>query len=280
MSKQRTLTVLFRSVSFYMLLVAFGTISLAILPLIFPVLALAGQPLETESARLPAARQMVVEGTFEFQTSSEGREMAMPMAVEYGLSPRLSLMVEPVLYTAIRPKHDHRATGPGDLEATLEYLVLEEKRTSPAVALAAEVKFPVTRNKLIGTGKTDYTGYLILSKNLGRFDTHANLGYSIIGKPAGVSLNNIFVFGLAEEYHPNIRLDIVGEITGNTTSSEAADNPFAGGENTNSPELAGGELVAMIGGRYHLNSGITLCLGVSYDNSHAILLRPGLTLGF
>lgn len=255
-------------------------ISLSLAVLVFPSWALACQPLETESARLPAARQMVVEGTFEFQTSSEGRELALPMALEYGLSPRLSLMVEPVFYTAIRPKHDHRATGPGDLEATLEYLALEEKKTSPAVALAAEVKFPVARDKLIGTGKTDYTGYVILSKNLGRFDTHANLGYSIIGKPTGVSLKNIFVFGLAEELHANMRIDIVGEIIGNTTSLETVETPFAGGENANSPELTGGELVGMIGGRYHLSTGVTLCLGVSYDNNNAILIRPGLTIGF
>ena len=170
--------------------------------------------METESTRLPAARQTVVEGTLEFQTSSEGKELAVPMAFEYGLSPRLALMVEPVLYTNIRPKHDHRATGLGDLEATLEYLLLDEKKVSPAVAFAAEVKFPVARNKLIGTGKTDYTGHIILSKSLGYFETHANIGYSIIGKPSGVSLNNIFVFGLAEEYHPNIRVEIVGEITG------------------------------------------------------------------
>jgi hypothetical protein len=255
-------------------------ISLVWAGLFLPTLVIAGQPLETESARLPLARQMVVEGTFEIQTSLEGRELALPMAFEYGLSPRLSLMAEPVFYTAIRPKHDHRATGPGDLEATLECLVLEEKKVSPAVALAAEVKFPVARDKLIGTGKTDYTGYVILSKSLGRFDTHANLGYSIIGKPAGVLLKNIFVFGLAEELHTNMRIDIVGEIIGNTSSLETAENPFAGGENANSPELAGGELVGMIGGRYLLSKGIALSFGVSYDNSNAILLRPGVTFSF
>jgi hypothetical protein len=36
-------------------------VNFALVALTFPALALAGQPLETESARLPAARQMVVE---------------------------------------------------------------------------------------------------------------------------------------------------------------------------------------------------------------------------
>jgi hypothetical protein len=39
-------------------------------------------------------------------------------------------------------------------------------------------------------------------------------------------------------------------------------------------------LLAMIGSRYLLSRGITLSFGVSYDNSNAILLRPGVTFSF
>lgn len=81
--------------------------------------AYAGQPLETESARLAKAGHGEVEVTYEYQTSSEGKEIAAPMAFEYGISDRLEVMVEPVFYTAIRPKAGKNATGIGDTETTL-----------------------------------------------------------------------------------------------------------------------------------------------------------------
>ena len=48
------------------------------------------------------------------------------MAVEYGITNRLELLLEPVPYTAIRPKAGAHATGGGDLEATATYLVRRE----------------------------------------------------------------------------------------------------------------------------------------------------------
>lgn len=71
-----------------------------------------------------------VSGNFEYQISSEGHEAALPFAVEYGVTDRLEFLVEPVAYTAIRPKVGAQASGVG------------------------EVKFPTARNTLIGTGKT------------------------------------------------------------------------------------------------------------------------------
>lgn len=87
----------------------------------------AQQPLETETARPPKKGTVEVQTTFEFQTSKEGTERAVPLAFEYGITDRLSLLVEPVFYTAIRPKQGQQATGPGDLEVTLS-LILWLKR--------------------------------------------------------------------------------------------------------------------------------------------------------
>ncbi len=234
----------------------------------------AGQPLETETSRLLKARQFEVENTFERQLSSEGTETSVPMAVEYGITDNLELLAEPVFYTAIRPKVGSQATGLGDVEVTLSYLFLHERSMFPALTTAAEVKIPTANDILISTKKTDYTGYLIASKRFGKFDTHANIGYTIIGKPAGVQLSNIFSFALAEEYHLNERFDIVGEILGNTSSSPE------GSENAVAPEAAGGELVGMLGVRYRIQPHLLLALGVSYDNNNAVLIRPGLTFGF
>jgi hypothetical protein len=160
-----------------------------------------------------------VQTTFEYQTSGQGTERAVPLGFEYGLTDRLSLLVEPVFYTAIRPKQGTRATGVGDLEVTLSYLLAHERRRLPAIAIAAEVKAPTARNILIGTRKTDFAAYLVASKRAGKFDTHANLGYTFVGKLAGTRLKNIFNFAVAEEYFVKPKLALVGEVIANTASS-------------------------------------------------------------
>lgn len=215
------------------------------------------------------------ESTFEYQTSSEGTETAVPFGFEYGLTSRLEIMVEPVFYTAIRPDQGAQATGAGDLEVTLTYLLHHEGQTSPAFAVAGEIKFPTAQNPLIGTGKTDYTGYLIASKRFGKTDIHANLGYSVLGAPKGIQLNNIFNYALAAEYHVQAKMDLVAEILGNTSSF-----PESGAESPVAPEIAGGEFTAMIGTRYYIRHGLVLCMGVSYDNNQAFLIRPGVTIRF
>ncbi|MBI3811973.1 MAG: hypothetical protein HY283_07195 [Nitrospirae bacterium] len=82
----------------------------------------AAQPLETETARLLEAGSLEIEGTFEYQTSSEGTETAVPMVFGYGLTDNLELLVEPAFYTAICPKVGRQAIGRGDLEVTLTQL--------------------------------------------------------------------------------------------------------------------------------------------------------------
>ena len=76
------------------------------------------QALETETARFLEGGTYELGTGFEFQTSSQGIEHAVPLALEYGVTDRFSVLVEPVAYTAIRPKSGKAATGIGDLEIT------------------------------------------------------------------------------------------------------------------------------------------------------------------
>ena len=62
------------------------------------------QALETEDARTLPAGRLIVGYNFEYQTSSAGREIAIPFSAEIGLSSRLEYLIEPVPYTSIRPK--------------------------------------------------------------------------------------------------------------------------------------------------------------------------------
>ena len=240
----------------------------------------AQQPLETETARPPKEGSVELQMAFEYQTSKEGTERAVPFAFEYGITDRLSLMVEPVSYTAIRPKVGTRATGRGDLEITLAYLFAREKGWRPALAVAGEIKAPTARNLLIGTRKTDFTTYLIASKRTGKFDTHANLGYTFVGKPAGTQLKNFFNFALAEEYFVRPKFALVGEVLANTGASPEATTGTVLPTLGVTPEISSGELVGMLGFRYRFRRNAFFTFGVSYDNNHAVLIRPGVTFNF
>jgi len=239
----------------------------------------AAQTLETETARLLRAGWWKIGNAFEFQTSSDGTELAVPFAVEYGLTDNLELLVEPVPYTAIRPRVGRHARGVGDVEATLTYRFRQESRSVPALALAAEVKLPTARDTLIGTRRTDYAGYVIASKRFGHVDAHFNVGYTIVGQPAGVMLDNVFNFALAGVYRPNTGLELFGEVLGSTASGAGEVQPGSGGAGAVVPEAAGNVLVGTLGAGKALGAAL-LYLAVSYDNSHAVLFRPGLTVRF
>lgn len=239
----------------------------------------AQQPLETETARPLKKGVVEFQTTFEYQTAKEGTEQAAPLAFEYGITDKLSLLVEPVFYTSIRPSFGRRANGLGDLEATLSYLFAKEGRRLPALAIAGEVKAPTARNVLIGTRKTDFAAYLFASKRFGNFDTHTNIGYTFVGKPAGVQVSNTANFAFATEYFANKKLTLVGEVLVNGLGKAEA-TTLPGVPLITSPEAAAGELVGTLGIRYNIKPSLALSLGVSRDNTGATLFRPGVTFRF
>jgi outer membrane putative beta-barrel porin/alpha-amylase len=242
------------------------------------VSASASEPLETETARVMAPGAVKIEAVSEFQTSKEGTEQAFPFVFEFGLSHHTEIAIEPVVGTSIRPKIGPRASGAGDIEVTLTHLFAAESGGFPALAGAFEVKFPTARNRLIGTGKTDFAGYLIASRRFDRNDLHGNLGYTVVGKPAGTHLSNIINYAIADEFHMSPRFDIVGELVGNTSSTGDKAEISPG---VNVPAEATTAETSILGGvRYYLRPGLFVALGVVYDNNHASMIRTGITYKF
>lgn len=239
----------------------------------------AQQPLETETARPLKKGTAEIQTTFEYQISKEGKEIAVPFAFEYGITDRLSILVEPVFYTSIRPKIGPRATSLGDLEITLAYLLAKETKHRPAFSIAGEFKLPTTKNPLIGTGKTDFAAYIYASKRFGKFDTHANVGYTFVGKPRNFTASNTLNLALATEYSATSRLTLLGEVLVNGIGRKEA-IVVPGVPVVIAPEAAGGELVGTLGFRYKIKPTLSFSLGVSRDNSGATLFRPGLTYKF
>ncbi len=240
--------------------------------------AVSAQTLETETARPLRRGQLEVGAGYELQHSREGDEAAIPLAFEFGLTNRIGLLVEPVPYTAIRPEVGTSATGAGDLEITLSYLAKKESASWPALAVAVEEKIPTARNILIGTGKADHAAYIISSKRLGRFDVHANVGYTIVGQPEGQSLSNRIMGALATEFTLRPSTLLYGEVLASTAAG--------GGEGTAplpgvpaAPEVSGDEILTTVGVARNVR-GARYSFGITRDNVGAWQIRPGITLWF
>lgn len=256
-----------------------GTLVAILTAVIAPVRTLSAQILETETARPLRAGQLEVGAGYEFQHSREGNEIAIPVAFELGITSRLNLLVEPVPYTAIRPEVGPSATGPGDLEITASYLLRRESRLAPAIAIAAEEKVPTARNNLIGTGKPDHAAYLIASKRIGRFDNHANVGYTIVGSPRGQSLSNRVMGALATEFTVTPATAVYGEVLASTSAGGGEGAPVAPGTPV-APEASGDEIFGTIGIAHSFAQGSRFSLGLTRDNVGAMQIRPGITLWF
>ncbi len=243
-----------------------------------PVIVRAGQPLETETARTLERGQFDLDAGIERQMSSGGSELAVPFALEYGLTRRTEILVEPVFFDLVQDKGLPGQKGLGDIEGTVTHLMWSETADHPALAIAGEVKIPTARNRRIGSGKTDFTGYLVASKRWGRLDVHANAGYTIVGHPAGVAVNNTLSLALAGEYRLGERFDLVAETFGSTAAlAEQADGAMTTGESALTPEIGGAEFVGAAGMRYHATGGLTYSIGLSLDNQGAVLIHPGIS---
>jgi hypothetical protein len=64
---------------------------------------------------------------------------------------------------------------------------------------------------------------------------------------------------------------VYGEILGNAAAT-------GGPENATIPELAGNELSGTLGIGRQFGRNLFLSIGATYDNTHAVMLRPGFTL--
>lgn len=246
--------------------------------------------LETETARVLPAGQATAGSAFEFQTSPNGTEYAVPLAFEFGVVKDFELMIEPVAFTAILPRGGGSSYGFGDVETTATYRFLQETPLLPALALAGEVKLPTASSTQIGSGEFDYRLIAIASKRIADVDLSFNFGYTFTGSPPGARTRNPIDVALSAEWFLAPKCDLFVEVsyvassvhtTGDVTSAESPDGvPTVSNESLTTPELAGKEIVGSAGARFHLTEQFDLFGGVSYDNAHATLLRTGINFRF
>ncbi len=162
----------------------------------------------------------------------------LPLTLKYYATPRLTLALTlPFLYQkngttatvegvpvgvfpGIGLQRRGAAFGLGDMTASGNYIFVEEKANFPALSVYGTVKFPTAdRDRGLGTGEFDGGGGLSLRKNFGRNTVYSYAGYTVLGDPPGVDLNNFFSFGagfarwVTPSFRPYIEANFATRVT-------------------------------------------------------------------
>lgn len=181
------------------------------------VTAFAGRPLNVDDAEPIAVGDLQVEAGAAYRGEHENNHFDFPLALTYGLVPRVEIgaglggVVEDRLET---DGEKHSRSGLGDLIIAAKGKFLEEKSFLPAQTLAPAVKFPTaSRDRGLGSGKTDYDATWIASKSIAEcWNMHLNAGYTWVGMPAGEAAGDIVHYGWAVDWQFYSALQWVAEV--------------------------------------------------------------------
>ncbi len=85
--------------------------------------------------------------------------------------------------------------GIGDIILRAGIVVAPETENGFSLSASAAVKLPTAdENKGLGTGETDYAGFLGVHKRIGQNRLTLSAGYIKVGDPSGIDLNNVYVY--------------------------------------------------------------------------------------
>src|SRR5262245_21330146 len=162
-------------------------------------------------------------------------------------------------------------SGLGDTVIRGRFQLFKEGTASPAVTPFAKVKIPTAVENLdLGTGKTDYGFGVELDKQLSPILLFGDLGYTIIGKVAGLDLQNrvgasfgvggklsdsVVLSGLVDWRRTIIRgnanpTELDGIITYRLSPTVTVSPNVYFGLNNSSPDFGGGMELSFRFGRY------------------------------
>lgn len=196
--------------------------------LVCPKLVLAGRPLSTDDAGTVERGHLELEYGYQYVNAADN-EYNWSSCIKYGLGQRWDLGVEiPYQYLEVSSGDD--ADGLNDIILSSKYRFFEESENRPALALSFSIKTDSGNDdKGLGTGAKDYAVNAIFSKQLETVGSHVNLGYTYVGAPEGEKHDDLFSYALALEYRLSDRLNLVGELAGETNfDGDFDDNAFSG----------------------------------------------------
>jgi hypothetical protein len=162
-------------------------------------------PSETWSPLL----SLTVGGGFEFETDHERSEYDFPFLVEYNFTEMLRATIEPnFAYIRSKSPNVRSVGGTGDLETSMEWEFLRERRFRPALTMEGIVKWPTASDPDLGDPGRDYSFGLIASKDFVYLDVDLGLRYTFVGDPEA---HDNFELTVAGEWPLNHRLSVLME---------------------------------------------------------------------
>ena len=168
--------------------------------------------LKTRKSGQSQALDLTVGSGAEYENDGETMELGFPFLVDWGFAKRFKLTVEPQ-YTVINSTVvGESAHGLGDLETSVTWDFVSERRYRPLFSAVALIKWPTAAGD-IGTGETDYSLGGIVSKDFGNnCDLEFNAAYTWVGSPPDEKLKNSLEFSVATEWQITPRLALEAEI--------------------------------------------------------------------
>jgi len=141
--------------------------------------------------------------------------------VEYNFTEYVKLSIEPAV-TYLVTKGQHSVGGSGDLETSIEWEFLRERRYRPALTAVGVIKYPTASHPDLGSPGWDYGVGLVASKDFVFVDVDLGLLYTFSGDPEQQDTLEISVAG---EVPLNHRLAIEFEFVTSVGSDTFLNQP-------------------------------------------------------
>jgi hypothetical protein len=185
----------------------------AIWSFLFAVCAVSAKILHTRqepSANWDPWLPLTIGSGIEFETNKEDTQYDFPMLLEYNFTQTLKLTVEPTVeHISSKVKGGRTVTGLGDMETSLEYEFVRERRYRPALTVEGLINWPTATDRDIGSPRRDYSLGLVVSKDLVFVDVDLSALYTFVEDS---KKQETFEISIAGEWHLNHLFDVEGEL--------------------------------------------------------------------
>jgi len=187
----------------------------------------AAPPLITDDAEVAEKDTFEIYAGYDYVATGGAITRQMPtIEFDYGIIDRVEVTLE-VPYLSVEG-----GRGLGDLAVATKWVVLEETKTRPAIAVEGEWKLhngSVVRG--LGTGRFDYEFLIPVQKTWGWFTGMLNFGLDFIGDPRinGVTehRNNVWFVGFAQRCKVNDKTRLLSEVYVQHAEEQGVRNQFA-----------------------------------------------------
>ena len=153
---------------------------------------------------------LVIGSGFEYQQDKEQTEYGFPILIEYNFSEKIKLTIEPKFAKIVGRIPEVRSVGGfGDLETTLDYEFLRERRYRPAISLEGTIRWPTADDPDLGDPGRDYTLGLVASKDLVFVSIDLNVLYTFTGNR---EQDDTVEVSLATEWRVNRYVGVIAEV--------------------------------------------------------------------